>query len=100
MLPAERTLWLRVIAFYLSLSANGQLDTLWSKKQAPVFIIRNICVVIPCTVIALSTGNRISPLLYRISSPPASQDIYCNCHNDLIEAKEPFVGLKLFCIAN
>ncbi|KAM3611442.1 uncharacterized protein V6R79_018545 [Siganus canaliculatus] len=32
-----------------------------AKKQAPVFIIRNICVVIPCAVIALSTGNRISP---------------------------------------
>lgn len=69
-----------------------------AKKQAPVFIIRNICVVIPCAVIALSTGNRISPLLRRVSSPPASQDIYCYCHNDLIEAKEPFVGLDPFAL--
>lgn len=54
-----------------------------------------MCVVIPRAVIALSTENRIStPLLLRrrVSSPPASQDIYCCCHNDLIEAKEPFVG--------
>lgn len=58
-----------------------------SKKQAPVFIIRNVCVVIPCAVIAVSTGNRIFLLLCRVSSPPASQDIYCYCHNDLIEAK-------------
>lgn len=86
-----------------TLDASGQLDTLAKKerkkkKQAPVFIIRNICVVIPSAVIALSTGNRISHLLCRVSSPLASQDIYCHCHNDLIEAKEPFVGLKLFAL--
>lgn len=86
-----------------TLDASGQLDTLAKKerkkkKQAPVFIIRYICVVIPSAVIALSTGNRISHLLCRVSSPLASQDIYCHCHNDLIEAKEPFVGLKLFAL--
>lgn len=86
-----------------TLDASGQLNTLAKKKrkkkkQAPVFIIRNICVVIPFAVIPLSTGNRISHLLCRVSSPLASQDIYCHCHNDLIEAKEPFVGLKLFAL--
>lgn len=104
--PAERTLWLshRFLSFLkYTLDASGQLDTLAKKerkkkKQAPVFIIRNICVVIPSAVIALSTGNRISHLLCRVSSPLASQDIYCHCHNDLIEAKEPFVGLKLFAL--
>lgn len=105
--PAERTLWLIVIGFYLSLSTHWMRAdnlTLWpkkkerKKKQAPVFIIRNICVVIPSAVTALSTGNRISHLLCRVSSPLASQDIYCHCHNDLIEAKEPFVGLKLFAL--
>lgn len=105
--PAERTLWLRVIGFYLSLSTHWMRAdnlTLWpkkkrkKKKQAPVFIIRNICVVIPFAVIPLSTGNRISHLLCRVSSPLALQDIYCHCHNDLIEAKEPFVGLKLFAL--
>lgn len=86
---------------YLSLSTRWMWTdnlTLFGQKQAPAFIIRNICVVIPCAVIALSTGNRISPLLRRVSSPPASQDIYCYCHNDLIEAKEPFVGLKVFAL--
>lgn len=46
-----------------TLDAQGQPHTLLAKKQAPVFIIRNICVVIPSAVIALSTGNRISPSL-------------------------------------
>lgn len=86
------------LSFKYMLDVKGQLDTLLAKEKAPVFIIRNICVVIPCAVIALSTGNRISPRLYRVSSPPASQDIYCYCHNDLIEAKEPFVGLELFAL--
>lgn len=99
--PAERTLWAQSSPLSLlkrMLDVKGQLDTLLAKKQAPVFIIRNMCVVIPCAVIALSTENRISPLLYRVSSSPASQDIYCYCHNDLIEAKEPFVGLELFAL--
>lgn len=46
-----------------TLDAQGQPDTLLAEKQAPVFIIRNICAVIPSAVIALSTGNRISPSL-------------------------------------
>lgn len=82
--------------------ANGRLDTVFpkrkkEKKKSPVFIIRSICIVISSAVIALSTGNRIF-LLRRVSSWPASQDIYCYCHNDLIEAKEPFVGSRLFAL--
>lgn len=46
-----------------TLDAQGQPDTLLAEKQAPVFIIRNICAVIPSAVLALSTGNRISPSL-------------------------------------
>lgn len=52
------------LLLYLTLVHAGCERTAWhslAKKQAPIFIIRNICVVIPCAVIALSTGNRISP---------------------------------------
>lgn len=80
------------------LDVNGQLDTLFGQKTSsclhnPKHLRRN-------SLCRYCTFHRKPdfPLLCRVSSPPASQDIYCYCHNDLIEAKEPFVGLELFAL--
>lgn len=90
------------LRLYLSLRARwmrkGSPDTLLAGKASsrlynPKHLRRNS--PSPLLHFPQETGF---PLLCRVSSPPASQDIYCCCHNDLIEAKEPFVGLELFAL--
>lgn len=97
---AERTLWLSH-RLYLSLNTRWMWTdnmTLFGQKTSsclhnPKHLRRN-------SLCRYCTFHRKPdfPLHYRVSSPPASQDIYCYCHNDLIEAKEPFVGLELFAL--
>lgn len=98
-LPAHAT-----DSFSLLRDANGQLHALCPlfQKQDPVFIIRYICAVIPCAIIALSTGNRISPVSFSLQrfSCAGLTGYLLPLPRRLNRGERAFCGIEAICIAN
>lgn len=70
--------------------ADNLTDTFWPQTRSSLHNPKQSR-RFTCVISALSPGGFPTS---SVSSSLASQDICCSCHNDLIEAKAPFVGLN------